>query len=253
MTLRSEMHAALDDVVPSATPQGLSDRVLRTAVADGHRRHRKERWSYRMRAPLSLVGAFLLVAVVAGILVGGNLIRGSRIHTANPASQRTLAELEALPLSLPIVKAGDACPDNPGANPLGYDYGGGPVYVNGKLIPEVKFEQQDGTGGGLYHLTYYSRPDLKGLFLVRGQDLVKGRAIMFIAPQGPGFPADTPPWPLKDELVLDAAHPPIRDATTGYGIWHVGEVINAGWSGCWGLQIDGSNFEQRITGYIQPY
>ncbi|HET7339737.1 MAG TPA: hypothetical protein VFK22_09325 [Candidatus Dormibacteraeota bacterium] len=250
MTLRTELRETLDDVVPSAPPQGLSERVLRTAIGVDHRR-RTARWTYRLRAPLSLVAVFVLIAIVGAVLVGGRVMRGNEQHNA-PAATRTLAQLEAVPLTLPVVQPGDVCPDNPGVNSLGYDYGSGPVYVNGKLIPEIKFVDQSGAGG-LYELTYYAMPALKGKILVRGRDLVTGRPIQFIAPNASGIPSDTPPWPSSPELVLDAAHPPSRSGSTGYGIWHVRQLIDQGWSGCWGLEIDGSDFSEKITGYIRPY
>ena len=150
MTLRTEMREALDEVVPAVPPRGLSERVLRTAMADGARRDRKERRMLRLRAPLSLVAAVVLIALVAGVLVGGRLIRDwNGLHNVSPAGQRTLAQLEAVPLNLPILEAGEPCPDKPGANALGYDYGSGPIYVNGKLIPEIKFIPRTGTGGAL--------------------------------------------------------------------------------------------------------
>ena len=252
MTLRTELRETLDGVVPSAPPQGLSERMLRTAVGRDHRRGTM-RWTYQLRAPLALVAAFVLIALVGGVLVGGRLMRDWNGLRNAPAATRTLAQLQEVPVTLPIVQPGGVCPENPGVNPLGYDYGSGPVYVSGKLIPEIKFVEQSGAAGGLYDLTYYSTPELKGTILVRGRDLVKGRPIQFIAPTGSGFPSDTPPWPLNGELVLDAAHPPSRSASTGYGIWHVRQLIDQDWSGCWGLQIDGSSFSEKITGFIRPY
>lgn len=246
MSLRTEMRDALHDVVPATPPRGLSERVLRTAISEKARRRSAELWPFRLHAPLSLVAALALVAVMSGVLVGGRLIWND-LHNSSAASS-SLTQLESIPLTLPLVTSGEACPENSGVNSLGYDYGSGPIYVNGQLIPELSTAE-----GGLYDLTYYSSPALKGLVLVRGRDLVENDAIQFIAPTGSGFPSDTPPWPLKNELVLDAGHPPSRSATTGVGIWHVRQLIKQGWSGCWGFQIDGSNFSETITGFIRPY
>ena len=251
MTLRTEMREALDVVVPAAPPRGLSDRVLRAAI--GQSAHPRNTARLRLRAPLSLVAAFVLISVVAGVLVGGRLLRDwSSAHNA-AAATRTLPQLEAVPVNLPVVPPGGVCPEHPGVNALGFDYGSGPVYLNGRFIPELTFVDQSGAGMGLYDLTYYAAPDLEGTVLIRGRDLVSDRPIQFIAPTGSGFPTETPPWPVKDELVLDASHPASRSAATGYGIWRVGQLIAQGWSGCWGLQIDGSNFSETLTGFIQPY
>lgn len=253
MTLRTEMREALDGVVPSAPPRGLSDRVLRTAMGQSAQPRNTARLTNPLRAPLSLVAACVLISIVAGVLVGGRLVRErSEVRNA-PATTRTVAQLEAVPVNLPVVQPGGVCPEHRGVNSLGFDYGSGPVYVNGRFIPELTFVDQLGAGAGLYDLTYYAAPDLKGTVLVRGRDLVKDRPIQFIAPTGSGFSSETPPWPVKDELVLDASHPPSRSAGTGYGIWHMRHQIAQGWSGCWGLQIDGSNFSETITGFIRPY
>lgn len=249
MSLRRDVHAAFDQIAPLKL--GMSERVLETVLRD-RPRQRSRRVLLHMRTPLALVATILLIAVVAALFVVGGLVRDqNELHS--PAAPRTLAELEATPLILPVVKPGDVCPENPGVNSLGYDYGSGPIYVNGKLIPELKFVQQSGVGGALYDLTYYSGPGLKGPVLVRGRDLVRDLPIQFIAPSGSGLPSETPPWPVEDQLVIDAGHPAARTPTTGYGLWHVRHVIDQGWSGCWGLQIDGSNFSEKITGFIQPY
>ena len=253
MSLRTEMREALDGIVPAASPKGLSERVLRTAMGLRAQPRNSARMTNPLRAPVSLVAAFVLISVVAGVLVGGRLLRDwTEARNTVPAT-RTVAQLEAVPVNLPVVQIGAACPEHPGVNSLGFDYGSGPVYVNGQFIPELTFVDQSGAGAGLYELTYYARPDLTGAVLVRGRDLVNDRPIQFIAPTGIGFPSDTPPWPVKDELALDASHPPSRNAATGYGIWHVRQQIAQGWSGCWGLQIDGSNFSETITGFIRPY
>lgn len=246
MTLRADVREALDEVVPIEPPPGLTQRVVRTATTDGGQR-RKEKRAVLLRAPLSLVTAFAIIVLIAGLLVGGRLIQDRQaLHGARP-SQLTLAQLEAIPVNLPVLTAGETCPDNPGSNSLGYDYGNGPVYVNGKLLPEISSSE-----GSLYSLTYYSDPNQTGLVLVRGRDLVNDGPIRFIAPTGPGYPSDSPPWPLKDELVLDTGHPPSR-TPAGYGIWHVALEIDRGWSGCWGFQINGSNFSETLTGFIRPY
>jgi hypothetical protein len=245
VSLRKDIHSAYGSITPSVA--GMPERVVQ-AVSRDAQRPRAPMFAH-LRAPLSVVAVFVLIALVAGALVGGRLIQSfNNLHPAGGLHQRTLAQLEAIPLNLPALRAGDACPNHPGANSLGYDYGSGPVYIDGRLVPEIKTDR-----GALYSVTYFSNPDLTGLGLVRGRDLNDDMPIMFIGPQGVGFPSETPPWPLKDELVLDAGHPPSRSAATGYGIWHVIEFIPAGWSGCWGYQIDGSDFSETISGFVRPF
>ena len=242
MSLRRDVHAAFDQLAPSMG--GLSDRVVQTVLAEGASRRRKEKMLIRMRAPLSLVAVFLLIALVAAVFIGGRLVQDwNALHRSTPAGSNSseLARLEAIPLRLPILKAGDTCPVNPGVNSQSYDYGSGPIYLNGQLLPEIRTARC-----AFYDLTYFSAPDLTGLVLVRGRDL-KGGPISFVT--GPASEAS----PLTGELILDAGHPPSRDAATRFGIWHVRHWIDAGWSGCWGFQMDGRNFSQTITGYVRPF
>ena len=80
MNLRSELHAAYDELGPEVA--GLSERVVMTVSSD---RPRRAAWSIRLRAPLSLVAVFVVIAVVAGALVGGRLIADWRSLTAPAA------------------------------------------------------------------------------------------------------------------------------------------------------------------------
>jgi hypothetical protein len=245
VSLRKDIHSAYGSITPSVA--GMPERVVQSVSREAQR-PRASMLSH-LRAPLSMVAVLTLISLVAEALVGGRLIQSfNNVHPAVGPHQRTLAQLGAIPLNLAALRAGDACPDHPGSNSLGYDYGSGPVYINGKLLPEINTDS-----GALYPVTFYSNPDLTGLVLVRGRDLNDGMPIMFIGPQGAGFPSDTPPWPLKNELVINAGHPPARSAATHYGIWHVLEFIPAGWSGCWGYQVDGSNFSETISGFVRPF
>ena len=207
---------------------------------------------FRIRAPLSLVATFVLIALVAAVFIGGGAVRDWKAkHGASPSgevTQPTLAELEAIPLNLPRLTAGDPCPDNPGVNSLGHDYGNGPVYFNGRLVPVIV-----SSWGYFYDLIYYSAPNLTGLVLVRGRDLRSERSILFLDQYGGGAVVDTVGLEaLHGELVLNVGHPPLRDATTGYGIWYIRLGVPKGWTGCWGMQIENLDFRETITGYSQP-
>ncbi len=252
MSLRKDVHSAYDDITPSTL--GMPERVVHTVLRDGPGRHGRERLVFRLRAPLSLVATFVLIAVVAAVFIGGGVIRDwSAAHQASRVggvNQPTLTQLQGLPLNLPRLNQGDTCPNNPGVNSLGYDYGSGPVYVNGRLIPEIVW-----SGGYFYDLTFYSAPGLTGMVLVRGHDLLSDRPIVFVGPYGAGAVVETlgePFGQLHGELLLDAGHPPLRDATTHYGIWYIRLGVSKGWTGCWGMQIDNLDFRETITGYSPP-
>ena len=261
MSLRRDVHAAFDQIAPSKL--GMSERVVETVLRD-RPRQRSRRLLLHMRAPLSLVATFLLIAVVATVFIGGGIVRDwTATHHASPAgkaNRATLSQLEAVPLNLPRLKLGDPCPNSPGTNSLGYDYGNGPVYMNGRLIPEIATNW-----GYLYDLTFYSAAGLTGPVLIRGHDLLRDRPIVFVGPSSPisstsgtgkyvaGAVVDTiGSEPLYGELALDAGHPPLRDAGTGFGVWYVRLGISRGWTGCWGMQIGNLDFQEIITGYSPP-
>jgi len=250
VSLRSNVHSAFDDITPSTL--GMPERVVQTVLRERPMRQASGRFMFRIRAPLSLVATFVLIALVAAVFIGGGAVRDWKAkHGASPSgevTQPTLAELEAIPLNLPRLTAGDPCPDNPGVNSLGHDYGNGPVYFNGRLVPVIV-----SSWGYFYDLIYYSAPNLTGLVLVRGRDLRSERSILFLDQYGGGAVVDTVGLEaLHGELVLNVGHPPLRDATTGYGIWYIRLGVPKGWTGCWGMQIENLDFRETITGYSQP-
>jgi hypothetical protein len=250
VSLRSNVHSAFDEITPSTL--GMPERVVRTVLREGAMRQASGRLMFRIRAPLSMVATFVLIALVAAVFIGGVVVRDWKAkHGASPSgevNQPTLSQLEAIPLNLPRLTAGDPCPDNPGVNSLGYDYGSGPVYFNGRLVPVIV-----SSWGYFYDLVYYSAPDLTGLVLVRGRDLRSERSILFVDQYGGGAAVDTVGLEaLHGELVLNVGHPRLRDATTGYGIWYIRLGVSKGWTGCWGMQIENLDFRETITGYSPP-
>src|SRR5438132_9310745 len=111
MSLRADFHRAFDEVAPST--RGLSQRVVQTTLAEAPERGRKQRWMFRMRAPMSMVAALLLIAMAAGALVGVSLLRDWRHwSTANPpqVNQTMLNSLEPRLLQFPAVAIGAQCP-----------------------------------------------------------------------------------------------------------------------------------------------
>src|SRR5437868_14322112 len=69
---------------------GLSERVVQTVLDEGATRRRREKMLFRIRAPLSLVAAFLLIALVAAVFIGGRLIQDwNALHNGSPAGQRS--------------------------------------------------------------------------------------------------------------------------------------------------------------------
>lgn len=256
MSLRADIRSAYDEITPPAPALQAQIRALVDSEANvaisSPRAHRP--WMTGLRGTFALVAALLVVLIVASVLVGGRVWHDWNVFNNRPAPAgqidpaQQLAQLEAIPLSLPMLSAGDACPDNPGVNSLGYDYGNGPVYFNGRLVPVIV-----SSWGYFYDLVYYSAPDLTGLVLVRGRDLRSERSILFADQYGGGAVVDTVGLEaLHGELVLNVGHPRLRDATTGYGIWYVRLGVPKGWTGCWGMQIENLAFRETITGYSPP-
>jgi hypothetical protein len=217
----------------------MPERVVQTVLSEGAARRRRERFMFRMRAPLSLVAVLLMIAVVAAVLVGGRLYQDwSAQHRPSPAhgaSQPTLAELEARPLTLQLLKASDACPSGPfdAAN----DIGAGPLHaIQGQAVD---------TGWGRYFfLTASTDPGLSGLVLIRVEDVRSGQRVVFVNQYaaGPTLGTDTlrgSTVQQHPELVLDTSHPPSKPVN-GQTFWsYTLGVPKADIASCYGWQVDG--------------
>ena len=207
---------------------------------------------FGLRAPMPLVAAVLLIAVVAAVFVGGRIILDwNSLHNGTPAGQHgsaTLAQLEGIPLNLPVLKPGDPCPTSVGTS-KDHEFGTGPVFVDGG-------QQITTSWGYFYDVTYYTQPRLTGLVIVRGRDLYSDRRTVFVSPYaaGPTVGTDTEAGaePLRTELVLDASRPPAHHQLTGDGMWPVRQGMAKGWTGCIGFEIDTLDFRETITGNFPP-
>ena len=221
MSLRNDIHSAFDDIAPSTL--GLPERVLHSARAD--HRSRTARF-VRLRAPMSLVAVTLLIALVAGVLIGGHVLQdwntlrnasqGNQLHKSDFSSQ--LAELEARPLNLPTLSAFDPCPAI-GRNQIGFDYGAGPVYVDGELGGKTAW-------GQYWTVLYLISPGVSGPVLVRGRDLKGDGMVVFIGDYASGavVGTDGPAGPISEhraELVLRAGDPRSGGASTAFGSFEV--------------------------------
>src|SRR5207248_9652894 len=91
VSLRRDVHSAFDQITPSMG--GLPERVVQTVLSEGATRRRREKMLFRIRAPLSLVAVFLLIALVAAVFIGGRLIEDwNAVHNGSPAGQSTESE-----------------------------------------------------------------------------------------------------------------------------------------------------------------
>ena len=72
MSLRTDIHLAFDELAPATA--GMPDRVVQSAARERGRRPSLSISVIRLRAPMSLVAVLLVIAIVAGILIGGLLL-----------------------------------------------------------------------------------------------------------------------------------------------------------------------------------
>ena len=247
--LRRDIHSAFEVITPPLG--GMPERVVQTVLAEKKGRLRKERMVFRLRVSLALVAAVVIAAVGVAAVITWNSLHNN-VSPAGQVAPVTLQQLEARTLRLPAAKSANACPDNPGTNKLGYQFGSGPVYVDGG--PEISTDW-----GYYYDVTYYAPQSLKGPLLVRGRDLTTpDRGVVFVGPFGSGTVIGVEPnmGQRKSELVLDPSHPPsVTRANVGasqMGNWHVRQGISKGWAGCVGFQIDGADFTEIITALTPP-
>ena len=204
----------------------------------------------RFRTPISLVAAMLAIALVAGILIGTQLLRGwNAQHGISPAGgvPPGVAQLEARPLTLPTLAAGAQCPVHLGSNTRGFDYGDGPVYAMGSDAPTPT------NWGNYWDVEWFVDITVKGPVLVRGRDLRSNASVVFVGNHSAGRIVGTDSslghaFDQREELVLD---PAINADVMAGGApgWKVRQGMFAAWTGCVGFQIDGEGFSEKIIDF----
>jgi hypothetical protein len=248
VSLRRQIHSAFESIEPSTA--GMPDRILRTVQAQMPARTRRNRFMFRLSAPLPLVAIFVVIALVVAIFVGGRFVHDwQTFQHGTPAGQGRdaefqvkVAQLEQRPLQLPTMKVGDPCPTTGTQISTGFTFGTGPVYVNGG-------NAQTTAWGNFFDIPYYTAPGLTGPVLIRGSDLM-GHAVVFsgataagpVVANDPGLPSPA----LHSEAVIDASSPKLHYG--GYGIFMVRQGLPLSAGACFGFQIDGPKFTERFTG-----
>jgi len=200
----------------------------------------------RMRVPLSLVAAFVLIALVVGVLIGGRLIHDwNAAHNSVPAGSGTnlteLAQLESTPLNIPVLQPGDACPVDGPLDSKGR-YGLGPAYGVG-ASPTLN------AWGAYWHVAVVIETRVKGLVLVRGRDLKTQQAILFGGANAYG-PVDPNNPQMHAEMVVDMSSQP-NLARTAELSFPVTTGLAKGYSDCVEFQIDGRGFTEHFVGGTQ--
>jgi len=269
MSLRAEMHAAIDEVAPPAPT--LASRVEAFVLADemdrSARPYRGRPVAMPFRGMVAVLAAALVVVLMAGFVLSGRIWRdwNNWANRPTPINHTLLKQLEARPLSLPIIATGAGCPLGPlvqtphssGMGPLSYGDGLGPVYSEGS-------GQRYVTSWGTYILTsYVVVPNYSGLILIRARDLQTNQVLVFA--DYPLFDNFHPGMPTGEMVGTDQLFDrPVQRYTElaiqpqnmfrdPAGWWPTAMMLQGfptGASGCIGFQVDGADFtEQFVVSY----
>jgi hypothetical protein len=259
MSLRAEINEALDEVSPEA-PQ-LEAQVARLLLAQmpdkrvAARRDARTRWTRGFRGVITLVAAALVVVLIGGLILAGQLLRG--MNAPPPGiNQAALKQLEARPLQLPVVKPGDACNVSPltdvsAHGPEALLFGQGPVYFSS--LGYFSFTTDWGTWMALSSTV--DTTTASGLVLIRAQDLQTRIPVVFV--RYPFSPVGEPGDGIATGTVLGSEvvngqtvqlHPQVvidtsrMYAGTRNGNWPIYKSymgIPKTATGCLGFQVDG--------------
>ncbi len=199
----------------------------------------------RLRVPLALVAMFMLVALVVGVLIGGRLMQDwNAFHNPAPAGdsyQTQVAQLEAVPLRLPVFASQLDCKSGP-FNSVG-SLGSGPVYGDAGLLSTTP-----STWGWYYSVVAYADTGVAGPILVRARDLFTGQPVVFIGQYaaGPVVGKDTFEGHAYDQHaeVLLSTSTSDKQAVSHKFVWQFIDGVPTNWSGSTAWQIDGIGFSE---------
>jgi hypothetical protein len=238
VSLRTDIRTAFDSVTPATA--GMAERVVETARREARVRERRRKFMLRMRVPLPLVAALLVILIIAAVFAGGRLFGAwSAQHTIAPSGTvtgPTLAQLEARPWQHKVLTAGQQCAGNeingaeagtnlpifanPIAGPFPYPWG---EYSSG----EAGFDQ-----------------GFSGLMIVRSRDGLTGRNSFWIYDNAGGpvvrtVDIDGQQVDGHAEAVFDLSDPKVK-AINGFKTFRMKEAHLAGFSPCFEWQFDGT-------------
>jgi hypothetical protein len=242
VTLRTDVHIAFDSIAPLTG--GMAERVAETVRTGAPIRERRNRLMNRLRVPLSLVAVLVIVAIVAAVLVVGRLMQQqTTVHrpqstpTAEVINQAELAQLEAVPLALPVMRATDRCVESPPIDGSTGRYNLGHVAFQGASHTTTD------DWGITYHVNVYVSKQVTGLVLIRGRDLKTQQPMLWSGDYAYGPSGDSTRPQFLKELVIDMG----SQASSGEKQHLVHSALTAGHSDCFGLQIDGRGFSEHFT------
>ena len=259
MSLRAEIHDALNEVTPPAPH--LEVRVtglLLEHVKDKRvvlRRGGRVRWTNRYGGVVTLVAAALVVVLIGGLILGGRLLRemNAPAHTIN---QTELKGLEVRPLQFPVVKPGATCPISPLSDTSAHSaeafvFGTGPVYAT----PLQSTWSTTIWGTWTVLSLMVDTTNASGLILIRGTDLQTNAMVVFT--RTPFHAVDEPgdgiatgraiesqvvegeKEQLYPELVIDTSRVYVGTKKGDWPIYKAFMGYPKTATGCLGFQVDG--------------
>lgn len=245
MSLRRDVHTAFDEVAPALG--GMPERVVKTVMAEHRTRQRKEKIVFQLRAPLSLVGVLLMIAMVAAVFVGGRLVadwNGAHLAPVGATYSQQVAALEARPLDLPAFQSRTACVSGPRSTAGAF--GAGPLFA------EASGFSWSTNWGHYFDESLYADHRIAGPIVVRARALFTPDQVVFIGPYAAGSVLgsevlDGPPVVKRSELLLDSGKAVAgtdNNGTTHRFFWHFTAGVALGSSGSVGWQIDGAQFSE---------
>jgi hypothetical protein len=271
LNLRSQIHAAIDEVAPPVPALALN--AMAYALSEGKTLEARPSSRRHLLAPSarrfgSLVAAVLVIVLMVVLVVGGRVLKDrDLIQRPYQIDQAQLAKLRARTLQLPLVQAGAECPSGPytslpqtaGGAPGAY--GVGPVFAEGS-------GQRVVTSWGTYFLTtYWTKPPFSGLALIRALDLVTHEPVVFAKGSASGKEPATPTGDVvgtdvvydqtidqHSELAIDASH--LGSNASYPNLWPAWAALAGfanGSSGCIGFQVDTAHAtEVYVVSYPMP-
>jgi hypothetical protein len=272
VNLRSQIHAAIDEVAPPAPALALD--AISYALSEGKTREARPSGRHHLVAPSvrrfgSLVAAALVIVLMVVLVVGGRVLKDRDLFVQQPyqIDQAQLAKLRARTLQLPLVQVGAECPSGPYTS-LPQTAGGAPgAYGVGPVFAEGSGQRVVSSWGTYFLMTYWTKPPFSGLALIRGQDLRTHQPVVFAKTI---LSAKEPAVPTGDvvgtdvlydqsidqhlELAIDASHPGSNASYPNFWpAWGALVGFGNGSSGCIGFQVDTAKASEiYVVSYPMP-
>lgn len=256
MSLRAEIHDAIDEVTP---PAPMLRSKARSYVDEQTRRPSSWKpnrpWLKPLRGSLRLVAAALLLLLFAGALLTGRYWHDLHSTPQPVVPPPALKSLEKRPVLWQTLQPGAACPTSPiNLQPgIGLAVGDGPAYFIDRN------PAGDSAFGSWQQLRFVYLPRGPGVVLVRGWDLGSNKAIDFVQdPLGlsriTAAGANLGQDQILNKKVVRRSEAyfvdPAHSANYYSSLLPLETIIVGdpnGASGCVGLQFDGPDFTENFV------